>query len=165
MNTAQRHTRDTERLRAMRPLTIEQWAEKHIICVVTGTVDMLLGASWELTDAPDMDMAHEAIAAALSCDTCEGTGEIRDEDVYVCLECSICDGNGRHDHPVSHVLVSDRMGHWLRLDGEAVYDADVMGIQGDAKIWVRVGSGQEWCADTALQAAYQAMANSQKDAI
>lgn len=150
----------------MRPLTIEQWAEKHIICVVTGTVDMLLSASWELSPHthPDMDMIHEATSAALSCGECSGTGEWQDEETGICHTCSECE-DGRHTHPISHVLVSDRLGHWLDKVGEAVYDADVIGVQGDAKVWVRVGGGQEWSADSVFQAAYQAMANVQKDAI
>ncbi len=153
----------------MRPLTIEQWAEKHIICVVTGTVDMLLSALWELTDGPDMDMAHEAIAAALMCEGCEGTGVVEHEDHPSGVICLACE-DGRHTHPISHVLVSDRLGHWLKQVGESIggwsmFDADVIGVQGDAKVWVRVGSGQEWSADSVFQAAYQAMANAQKDAI
>ena len=139
----------------MRIPTIDSWQQSHTVCAVTPLVNALIGITWENADCPgafDPTSIHEAISCATICAKCEGVGEF-EEDLAYAHVCTECGGHGQSGEVMEYWVVDTYLGEQLRLQGEALFDADCIGIIGDL-VWCRTTSGQLIAADSCVEAAY-----------
>lgn len=150
-----RMRRTKGRLQTMRIPTIDSWQQSHTVCCVTPLVNYLLANLDPDEEAPGVDMQpiYEALTTATECQVCagDGSGEIDDDgNEQDCKgECS----DGRTGTVYEYWVVDTYLGEQLRLQGEALFGADCIGIVGDL-VWCRTTSGQLIAADSCVEAAY-----------
>lgn len=128
------------------PPNIDSWQQSHTVCCVSPLVSMLIEL-WDV-DSSSMDEMRGGIDAATRCDCLDENGGEPLEDCDECI-------NGETGTVFEYWVIDTYLAGLLESIGEGLFDADVIGIVGDGKVWCRTTSGQLIAADWAIETAYK----------